>query len=105
MSDEFHRECPECHAPSITQSQNARALFRIIECPACGTRLRVKWADPMRVFGVMLVLALALIGFRFRAVVTSAQLAGLLLLLAAVNVSTIAPGMRRLPLAKVQTRS
>jgi uncharacterized protein YbaR (Trm112 family) len=91
--------CPACRTHCISIDENARALFKEIECPRCGQRLRVKWADPMRVLGVILVLALGLLMLRYRGQLSSGALTGVFVCLAAVGMA-LRPMLRRLPLAR-----
>jgi uncharacterized paraquat-inducible protein A len=92
--------CPQCHESSISIDENARALFKEIECPACGHRLRARWADPMRVIGVIAVLALAVLGFHFRSYLRSGTLTAFFICLPAVGLVLVA-ALRRLPLTRV----
>jgi hypothetical protein len=91
--------CPECRLASISVEENARALFKEIECPSCGHRLRVKWADTLRVVGGILLLALGLLLFQYRREVSSGAWAGVFLCLAALSMG-LQPLLRRLPLTK-----
>jgi hypothetical protein len=88
--------CPHCHATSISIEENARALFKEIECPVCAEHLRVNGADAIRALGIVLVLTLGLLGFYYRDALRPLA-PGIFVSLAVFGLLLI-PKLRRLPL-------